>query len=217
MRQVVATDLSAGMVRQGLDLNRKVTAPARPVPFTQCDAVELPFADASFDTVFTAYGAVPFVADTSRLMREVARVLRPGGRFVFSTTHPFRWAFPDDPGAGGLTITQSYFDRTPYVEADADGEATYVEHHRTRGRPRPRAGRCRPGPRRPRRAGVAGAQPAAVGRLVAAAGRLLPRDRDLRLRPRLTRQARWGSSPAPMRSASNSTARLRPAVLSSWP
>ncbi len=27
----------------------------------------------------------------------------------------------------------SYFDRTPYVEADSDGEATYVEHHRTIG------------------------------------------------------------------------------------
>ena len=30
-------------------------------------------------------------------------------------------------------MTQSYFDRTPYVEADSDGEATYVEHHRTLG------------------------------------------------------------------------------------
>ena len=27
----------------------------------------------------------------------------------------------------------SYFDRTPYVESDSDGEATYVEHHRTIG------------------------------------------------------------------------------------
>ncbi|NYG08357.1 SAM-dependent methyltransferase [Phycicoccus badiiscoriae] len=131
--QVVATDLSAGMVRQGLDLNLRVTPPAQPVPFAQCDAVALPFGDATFDIVFTAYGAVPFVADTARLMREVARVLRPGGRFVFSTTHPFRWAFPDDPGTAGLTMAQSYFDRTPYVEADDQGEATYVEHHRTVG------------------------------------------------------------------------------------
>ena len=59
--------------------------------------------------------------------------LRPGGRFVFSVTHPIRWAFPDDPGVGGLTVRTSYFDRTPYVEADADGRATYVEHHRTLG------------------------------------------------------------------------------------
>lgn len=131
--KVVATDLSAGMVRQGLDLNLRVTPPAVAVPFVQCDAVALPFEDQTFDLTFTAYGAVPFIADTSRLMREVARVLRPGGSFVFSTTHPFRWAFPDDPGPGGLTVNQSYFDRTPYVEADSDGEATYVEHHRTIG------------------------------------------------------------------------------------
>ena len=129
---VVATDLSAGMIRQGLSLDAARRA-ASAVPFAQCDALALPFGEATFDLVFTAYGAVPFVADTARLMREVARVLRPGGRFVFSTTHPVRWAFPDDPGPGGLTVTQSYFDRTPYVEADSEGEATYVEHHRTLG------------------------------------------------------------------------------------
>ena len=61
-----------------------------------------------------------------RLLR--AGVLRPGGRFVFSVTHPTRWAFPDDPGPGGLTLVQSYFDRTPYVEVDETGAATYVEH-----------------------------------------------------------------------------------------
>jgi SAM-dependent methyltransferase len=131
--QVVATDLSAGMLRQGVDLNLRVTPPARAVPLAQCDASQLPFGDESFDLVFTAYGAVPFVADTAGLMCEVARVLRPGGRFVFSTTHPFRWAFADDPGPDGLTVRQSYFDRTPYVETDSDGETTYVEHHRTVG------------------------------------------------------------------------------------
>ena len=131
--QVVASDLSSGMLETGLTLNQTVSDPRMAVPLLQCDATALPFGDAAFDTVFTAYGAVPFVADTALLMREAARVLRPGGRFVFSTTHPFRWAFPDDPGAGGLTVTMSYFDRTPYVEADSDGEATYVEHHRTIG------------------------------------------------------------------------------------
>ncbi len=131
--QVVATDLSAGMLRQGVELNRRATPPAQAVPLAQCDAVDLPFGDGMFDVVFTAYGAVPFVADTARLVREAARVLRPGGRFVFSTTHPFRWAFPDDPGAQGLTVGSSYFDRTPYVETDSDGETSYVEHHRTVG------------------------------------------------------------------------------------
>ena len=48
-------------------------------------------------------------------------------------THPMRWIFPDDPGPQGLTATQPYFDRTPYVEVDDDGAATYVEYHRTLG------------------------------------------------------------------------------------
>ena len=52
-------------------------------------------------------------------MREVARVLRPGGRWVFAVNHPMRWMFSDDPGPDGLVVRQSYFDRMPYVEVDA--------------------------------------------------------------------------------------------------
>ncbi|MGZ4556934.1 MAG: SAM-dependent methyltransferase, partial [Mycobacteriaceae bacterium] len=55
------------------------------------------------------------------------------GRWVFSVNHPMRWIFPDDPGPRGLTATIPYFDRSPYVEVDADGVATYAEHHRTLG------------------------------------------------------------------------------------
>jgi SAM-dependent methyltransferase len=131
--RVVATDISAGMLRQGANLNRAFTAATGlSVPLVQCDATSLPFEDSSFDTVFTAYGAVPFVANSAALMAQAARVLRPGGRFVFSTTHPVRWALPDDPGYPGLTVSNSYFDRTPYVEQES-GAATYVEHHRTLG------------------------------------------------------------------------------------
>jgi ubiquinone/menaquinone biosynthesis C-methylase UbiE len=131
--RVVATDISGGMLRQGAGLNGPFTAATGlTVPLAQCDATSLPFADSSFDTVFTSYGAVPFVADSAALMAQAARVLRPGGRFVFSTTHPIRWALPDDPGYPGLTVTSSYFDRTPYVEQES-GETTYVEHHRTLG------------------------------------------------------------------------------------
>jgi SAM-dependent methyltransferase len=106
---------------------------AGPVPLVQADAGSLPFADGSFDLVCSAYGALPFIADTARVQREVRRVLRPGGRWVFSVTHPVRWAFPDEPGPEGLTAVSSYFDRTPYVEQDDRGLAVYVEHHRTLG------------------------------------------------------------------------------------
>ena len=128
--QVVAGDLSLAMLqRSGLiDAGRD-----RSVPLVQTDAAGLPFADGVFDLACSAYGAVPFVADSAAVMREVARVLRPGGRWVFSVSHPLRWALPDDPGPAGLVVGSSYFDRTPYVEAADDGSAVYVEHHRTLG------------------------------------------------------------------------------------
>jgi SAM-dependent methyltransferase len=117
----VGFDLAIGQLR--------LATPPAP-PLVVADAERLPFADASFDVACSAYGALPFVADSAAVMREVARVLRPGGRFVFSVTHPFRWCFPDDDAA--LTVTTGYFDRTPYVE-QGGGVATYVEHHRTVG------------------------------------------------------------------------------------
>ena len=127
---VVASDLSLGMLRQGQAIARRG---GRTVPLVQGDAGMLPFGDATFDLACSAYGAVPFVADSAGLMREVARVVRPGGRWVFSVSHPVRWALPDDPGAAGLVVRSSYFDRTPYVEEAEDGGAVYVEHHRTLG------------------------------------------------------------------------------------
>ncbi len=126
----VALDLSGGMLRHAAELNRRTGVD---VPLVQADAERLPFPDAAFDVACSAFGAVPFVAEPARVMREVARVLAPGGSFVFAVNHPMRWMFSDDPGPDGLTVTQSYFDRTPYLEVDVDGAATYVEHHRTVG------------------------------------------------------------------------------------
>jgi SAM-dependent methyltransferase len=126
----VASDLSGGQLAQARVIDRRT---GMSVPLVQADAQRLPFADASFDLVCSAYGAVPFVGDSAGVMREAARVLRPGGRWVFSTTHPFRWCFRDDPGPSGLVVESSYFDRRAYVEQDEDGRAIYVEHHRTIG------------------------------------------------------------------------------------
>jgi ubiquinone/menaquinone biosynthesis C-methylase UbiE len=128
--RVVASDISAGMLRHARDGGARTGVA---VPLVQADAQQLPFRDASFDIAFTAFGAVPFVADSAAVMREAARILRPGGRWVFATTHPIRWAFPDDPGPDGLRATMPYWDRTPYVEFAADRTPTYVEHHRTLG------------------------------------------------------------------------------------
>lgn len=128
--QVVGVDLSAGMLARSREIDARL---GTSVPLLQTDAAALPLADACVDIAFSAFGALPFVADAGAVLREVRRVLRPGGRWVFSVSHPVRWAFPDDPGPGGLTVDRSYFDRTPYVERSADGEVLYAEHHRTVG------------------------------------------------------------------------------------
>jgi SAM-dependent methyltransferase len=128
LRRVVGVDISA----QQLAHARAGEAQTM-VPVVQADAVHLPFHDAVFDVVFSAFGAFPFVPDAAAAVAESARVLRPGGRLVFSVSHPVRWCFPDDPGERGLAVTQSYFDRRPYVEEDTAGRAVYVEHHHTLG------------------------------------------------------------------------------------
>ncbi|PXY28560.1 class I SAM-dependent methyltransferase [Prauserella flavalba] len=128
--RTVALDLSAGMLRHARDGNARTGLhPA----LLRAGAEQLPLRGDSFDIACSAFGAVPFVASVDAVFAEVARVLRPGGRWVFAVTHPLRWIFPDDPGPNGLTATQPYFDRTPYVEVGEDGTATYVEYHRTVG------------------------------------------------------------------------------------
>jgi SAM-dependent methyltransferase len=124
--RAVGLDLSLEMMRVGRDL-----APQRPA-LVNADAGELPFPDGAFDLACSAFGAVPFVADSGQLMREVHRVLRPGSPWIFSVTHPIRWCFPDDPGPDGLSVVHSYFDRRAYTESDGQG-LSYVEQHRTVG------------------------------------------------------------------------------------
>ncbi|MER8000436.1 class I SAM-dependent methyltransferase [Streptomyces sp. NPDC095613] len=126
----VALDLSHRQLQHAL---RIAEVHSLAFPLVEADAGALPFRDGSFDLACSAYGAIPFVADPVAVFREVRRVLRPGGRWVFSVTHPVRWAFPDEPGPEGLQVAASYFDRTPYVEQDEAGRAVYVEHHRTLG------------------------------------------------------------------------------------
>jgi SAM-dependent methyltransferase len=132
---------SEGAVAFGIDLSLRQLQHARRideetsigVPTVCGSATRLPFADASFDLVASAFGALPFVVDVAGALREVRRVTCAGGAAVFSVVHPVRRMFPDDPTETGKTISRSYFDRSAYVESEPDGRPGYVEPHHTLG------------------------------------------------------------------------------------
>ncbi|MHB1739738.1 MAG: class I SAM-dependent methyltransferase [Actinomycetes bacterium] len=128
--RAVGVDLSATQLAVSTRLDQQTSTR---VPVVVADAQSLPLADGVAAAAFSAYGALPFVADADRVFTEVARVLAPGGRWVVAVPHPVRWCLPDDPGPDGLVVRDSYFDRRAYVERDDAGDPVYVEHHRTVG------------------------------------------------------------------------------------
>jgi ubiquinone/menaquinone biosynthesis C-methylase UbiE len=101
----VVTDLNQAMLdyavtRQGADSR---------IEWQQADALALPFEDASFDIVCCQFGAMFFPSRVAGYA-EARRVLKPGGRFVFSVwdrieenafaddvTNAVATVFPQDP------------------------------------------------------------------------------------------------------------------------
>ena len=64
------------------------------IEFTFGDCMALPLEDASFDAVTIAFGVRNF-EDRQRGLREIQRVLKPGGRlFVLEFSQPARWFRP---------------------------------------------------------------------------------------------------------------------------
>src|SRR5262245_31441337 len=82
---VIGIDLSRRQLEHARRIDAASGAPTG-VPLAQADAAALPFGAGVFDLACSAYGALPFVADSARVLQEVARVLRPGGRWVFSVS-----------------------------------------------------------------------------------------------------------------------------------
>jgi SAM-dependent methyltransferase len=114
---IVATDLNAPMLEMAASLGTQ-----RPVQWRQADAMQLPFADASFDCVACQFGAM-FFPDKAKAFSEVRRVLSPGGAFVFNVwdriednaftdvvTQALATVFPDDPPRFMPRVAHGYFD-----------------------------------------------------------------------------------------------------------
>ena len=115
--RITATDLNVAMVDVG-------SAQVPTATWRQADAMQLPLGDESFDLVACQFG-VMFFPDRPAAYAEVARVLRPGGHFLFNcwgalATHDVEATviatlaeiFPDDP--------PNFLARIPHGYHDAD-------------------------------------------------------------------------------------------------
>jgi SAM-dependent methyltransferase len=89
--RVVGIDFSAPMVRRAREL-------APNVDFQEGDAEALSFPDGSFEAVVMNFGIL-HLARPERAVGEVARVLKPEGRFAFTA-----WAKPDEALGFGMIL-----------------------------------------------------------------------------------------------------------------
>lgn len=116
--RLTASDLNAPMLALAAE---RLRSPR--VVWRQADALDLPFAAASFDAVVCQFGAM-FFPDRGRAYAEAGRVLRPGGRYLVSvwdslaanpvaqTVHQaIAGCFPNDP--------PQFLARTPHGHHDA--------------------------------------------------------------------------------------------------
>jgi ubiquinone/menaquinone biosynthesis C-methylase UbiE len=111
--RIVATDLNEGMLKVAASRFSEPT-----VTFQQADAQKLPFADGFADAIVCQFG-IMFVPDKGAAEREAARVLVPGGLFVFNVwdqlannevtltvTRAVQALYPQDP--------PRFVERTPF-------------------------------------------------------------------------------------------------------
>ena len=79
VEEIVATEPEAGMMRRARD---KAAELHRPVRFVEASGEKLPFEDDEFDTAVSTL-VLCSVDDQARVLREIRRVLKPDGRFLF--------------------------------------------------------------------------------------------------------------------------------------
>ncbi|MGV2979783.1 class I SAM-dependent methyltransferase [Camelimonas sp. ID_303_24] len=115
---VTGIDISPRMIAAAQARENAGPAGVRYLTGSFCDMPAI--AAESFDVALSTL-ALMDSPDFPAAMREVRRVLRPGGRLAFSVLHPCfitpatRWQYGDDGRATGLHVG-GYFDQQPFIE-----------------------------------------------------------------------------------------------------
>ena len=123
---VTGIDLSAAQLAHARDLAAEHDVDA---DLLQADVTDLGmFADGSFDVAFNAW-VFQWVGDLAACFDETYRVLRPGGRFVFSVPHPFFDVVDPD----SLQVVDSYFDTGRQVVSHDGGDVDQVTYRHSVG------------------------------------------------------------------------------------
>jgi SAM-dependent methyltransferase len=104
---VFGVDPSARMIEKAESLRSRVS-------FTTGSAEQLPYANSTFDVVASSL-VMHYIENLALPFGEVARVLKPGGQFVFTMHHPFQEAFRKEGMIGEEQILlQPYFHHDAY-------------------------------------------------------------------------------------------------------
>jgi len=93
--RVTGIDLTQEFIDVAQDLTRRC-ALNRSITFQQGNALDLPFADARFDHVW-CHNVTMNIEDKVALASEIARVLKPGGRFSCAEVGLGRYGVPEFP------------------------------------------------------------------------------------------------------------------------
>ncbi len=129
--EITATDLNLPMIDHAASVGT-----SRPVTWQFADVMDLPFYDGQFDAVVCQFG-VMFFPDHAAAYAEIARVLRPGGAFVFNVwdriennefadvvSNAVAQMWPEDPPAFLARTPHTYYD-----EAEIRGDLTAGGFH----------------------------------------------------------------------------------------
>ena len=114
--RVTSTDISE---EQLATASRRAESLGLSISFVRLDSAGMgSLADSSFDVVCSTNGFFVWIADLEAVFREVARILEPGGCYVFFDVHPFQRPWKEQGVA--VEMEKPYWSTGPFRKRGTD-------------------------------------------------------------------------------------------------